>query len=1471
MIEKKLNSLNDFQKQIFSICHQYPKIYAYNIPAAIEIKGDINYGILLEALELVQDHNPEIKIRITKMGSEYLQFIGDNILINKIQITQQEMDFKLLNESKIPMICEDSPLTRITIWEICQNHCIVQFTISHIIADRTSLTVLINSLWNIYNKLTLPASITINATPKFLQSLSTTSLKSESNLYLDNLKQMTVADYIPLDFSRNEKFDFHGDWIEGSINGGTYDKVKEFCRQSKTRPYVFFASILSALLYKLGNCKDICIASAVSTRSLKYIQSFGPFVNTIILRQTLHDGIVSYDNLLGLTHNTVQQALDNSGTSFSSVISELRKEQNIGEHVYQCMYVYNSNDFECFNNQHLSMRLFLVNNKSTKCDLTLYIFDCGNEFKIKLEYATSLFKIETIKIFLGNLIQLTKTVIDSPQYILLDHINTDVSPVRTHESGKKVKLLSNYLLLDKFEENFKNYGSKVAVVHQETYYTYNDLYELSNHVAANLINNGIKQADVVGVYTERTHELIPILIGIWKSGGIYLPLECSSPPERLQNIFETASPKLILINNEHATSIPFDESFCLSFNKILEPTNANAALALPRENDGAYIIFTSGSTGKPKGVINNHLGIFNRILWMHNDLNISTCDRILNKTSLMFDVSIWELLLPFYSGCTLFIAEKNKNSDPEYLGSLIEKHQISIIHFVPIFLDIAYKSFKTYNLGSIRHIVCSGDALKSSTITNTYSLLSKEAVVNNYYGPTEAAIDVTYYKCPRFGLERITPIGKPIWNTTVFLLGDTQIVNDYLTPGELYISGICLASGYYNAPALTADRFVSIETPERTMRAYKTGDLAMWSSTGELLFLGRNDRQIKIRGIRIEAEELESKLAMHEMIDSSYICKQIESNGLENLLAYIILRKDLAPENIDIKEYLLKYFSSSVIPNKFIFLAKLPFLPNGKIDVNSLIKLNAPKQNVESPLKANHTLDEQILIDIWKNVLGCEVNTNDNYFNLGGDSIKSIQIVATAKEFGFNFTVSDFFNNPSISRLSKFKSDSFSAQTLNKYNKFDLICSDDKLNIDSETIEDAFPLSLLQQSLIYHSEVSDYYRIYVTTFKISCKFDLDLWKQAIYKAALIHPIMRTYFDIGSYSKPIQLIHTDIEQHCDYIDIRTSTDKDALVRDFFVQEQANVFDWNEAPLFRFFIHHLEDDLIQFTVSEPCLDGWSVSIICTQIFKHYISLSNNAPIAIPPEDNSLSSFIKQESEALQSQDHVKYWNSVLAQSITTKLIANPKDKVSVFRKEQRISKAETENILFYAKKHSLPIKSLLLALHCKLVSHITGQNIVTTGLMSNARPETKNADKIAGLFINVLPLTISISNKSIKEIASELISIEAEHNKYRTLPYAAIMRNAKSIEFDSLFNFTNFYPYKDFANNNEFSVLSMKGSDQTLFNITLQFTLLPIENVLRLAVDFNKLSDTDPLANTIMNFIIDTIKNECLEEHLSLESL
>jgi len=1468
MTNQTLHQLNDFQKQIFSICHQYPDIYAYNIPAAIEIKGEINFNLIQEALVVIQELHPELKIRITNINDQYSQFIGENILIHKRQISQQDISLKLAEESKIPIICEDSPLARIVIWEINKKYCIIQFTISHIIADRSSLSVLIDSFWIIYNKLILATPIVKTDTPTFLQSLTAANMTSVKNSYLDSLNQLVITDYIPLDFSRNEKLDFHGDWIEGVINENIYYGIKEYCRQNKTRPYVFFASILSALLYKLSNCKDICIASAISTRSLKYLNSFGPFVNTILLRQILHDEIRSYVDLLGSTHNTVQQALDNAGTSFTEVISKLRKEQNIGEHIYQCMYVYNSTDFEVFTNQSLSMRLFLVNNKSTKCDLTLYIFDCGNEFKIKLEYATSVLKKETINLLLENLIQLSKNAISNPQYTILEQINNNKCPARIHEAGRKVKLVSNYLLLDKFEENFKKYSSNVAVVHNDSHYTYNDLSKLSNHVAANLINKGIKRADVVGVYTERTHKLIPIIIGIWKAGGIYLPLECSSPPERLQNILETASPRLILINTDHAPNTAFDGKVCIDFSQIVQSTQNTNTIIRPKESDGAYIIFTSGSTGKPKGVINNHLGIFNRILWMHDDLNVSADDKILNKTSLMFDVSMWELLLPFYSGCTLFIAEKNKNSDPEYLGSLIQTHQISIIHFVPIFLDIAYKAFKTYKLDSIRHIVCSGDVLKSSTITNTYSLLSKEAIINNYYGPTEAAIDVTHYKCPRFKIERITPIGKPIWNTKVFLLGDSQIINDYLTPGELYISGICLATGYYNALALTADRFVSIESPEQSMRAYKTGDLAMWSSTGELLFLGRNDRQIKIRGIRIEAEELESKLAMHDMIDSSYICKQIQNNGSEDLLAYIVLRKGMSPQDIEIKEYLLKYFTPSVIPNKFIFLDNLPFLPNGKIDVNSLVKLKAPKLNVELVEKKNYTLDEQILINIWKNVLGCEVNTNDNYFNLGGDSIKSIQIVAAAKELGFSFAVSDFFNNPTVSKLSKFKDNSFSTQSLNKYDKFDLVCSEDKASID-KAIEDAFPLSLLQQSLIYHSEVSEHYRVYVTTFKISCKFDLNCWKQAIHKAALIHPIMRTSFDIGSYYKAMQLIHTDIAQYCDYIDIRTLDNKEVLINDFFVQEQANIFDWNEAPLFRFYIHHLDTNLIQFTVSEPCLDGWSVSIICTQIFNNYISLMNNESIAMPKEDNSLSFFIRQESEVLQSKDHLKYWNNVLSQSITTKLVNDPKDDMSIFRKEHRISKIETENILSYAKKNNIPLKSLLLALHCKLISYISDQNTITTGLMSNARPEIKNADKIAGIFINVLPLTISINNKSTQEIASELISIEAKHNKYRTLPYAAIMRNAKNIEFDSLFNFTNFYPYKDFANNEQFSVLSMKGSDQTLFNITLQFTLLPIENVLRLAVDFNKLGPSNPLVNKVMNFIIDAIKNEYLKEHQALE--
>ncbi len=1477
--------LTSFQKQIFAICHQYPGSCAYNIPAAIDINGDINYDSLLKSLEYVQDWHPELRTIIIEKDGEFFQLLGDRLKIEKQIAEPEELEDKLSMEAAKPIGCMNNALARIIVWSSGERRCVIQLTISHIIGDRASLSILINSLWKIYNLLISECTINTPTTLSFFDYLSEETRLSHhytSNSYFEGLENMTSASYIPLDYEKNNSMSFMGDSATNSIQGHDYDKIKSCSKDHKTTPYVFFASAVASMLYKMTGYDDIVLASAVSTRSLKFLETSGPILNTVLLRQQFSDDILSYQDLLISMNDKTQDMLHYSFIPFSDILSGLRhKGQLVGETAFQCMYVYNGSDFDFLENDSLSMQLFLVNNHSTKCDLTIYLVDNGKKFNIRFEYSNKIFKPETIKILLDNLILLSKKIASNSSLSIRSQINDySNSIIRNYESGKTVDFATNVTLLDKFIENFATLSSKEAVIYKGHSYTYKDLSTISDNVAFNLSKKGVNKGDIIGVYSERTHELIPILIGIWKMGGVYLPLECSSPEIRLNDIIDIASPKLILINTEYKVKEVIKNKGCISFKDVVLPhTNSTSGFLSdpPTPSDNAYMIFTSGSTGKPKGVLINHLGIYNRISWMHHNLDITSSDNILQKTSLMFDVSLWELLLPFFSGCKLAIAESNKSSDPQYLAQIMQDKSISIVHFVPVYLDAAVDVFNKYSFDYLRHIICSGDILKKSTINNTYAFLPSKTTIHNYYGPTEASIDVSYYSCPRVNSERLTPIGEPIWNTQLYLVKDNEIVNDILTPGALYIAGVGLATEYCNTPLLTTEKFAPLRlTSGKMIRAYSTGDIGMWSSDGKLQFLGRNDRQIKIRGIRIEAGDIESRLESNNKIASSYVCKQDSIDNSENLIAYVVLKEEMSVTDEELKSFLSSYFIPSAVPNKFIYLDKFPLMPSGKVDTKALKQLETKSINLLKSEKIDKDDGSYIILrEIWQKVLSCnEISINDNYFNLGGDSIKSIRIVAQAKEHGFTFGISDLLNNPTIQSLIRFRRSQ--EQRIDNdcdYKEFELIKSSDKQITEISDIEDAFPLSMLQQALIYHSEVSEHYNVYVTTFRIKGKFDLELWQKAIQLTSDTQSIMRSFFEIGTYSEPLQVILKNVVQKCDYKDLRAQKNQDILLAEFFELEKTNVFDWGQAPLLRYYIHHLDKNLFQFTVSEPCLDGWSVSIICTEILKNYEALLNKnidsssserASIDILDSNKqvkpSLGAFIKQEQQVLQSAEHLGYWRNALLHSEKTIIIPDKSVHKQPFRIEHYVSHMDTDKLLQLAQVNNLPFKSVLLALHCKLLAFITQQDIVTTGIMSNARPEKSGWDEIAGMFINVLPITVEVKNNSIAEIAQKLIKIEAAANTYRYLPYASIIKHSTDQIFDSVFNFTNFYPYKDFVNNKNIEIQYLKGSDQTLFGVTMQFTLLPVEKNLRVAFDFNHLEPSDSIVNKIHDTLVDIMKYE-----------
>lgn len=578
-----------------------------------------------------------------------------------------------------------------------------------------------------------------------------------------------------------------------------------------------------------------------------------------------------------------------------------------------------------------------------------------------------------------------------------------------------------------FEEQVEKTPDRTAIVCADEHVRYIELNARANSLARYLKDLGVESSAPVGVFLERSVELLVGLLGILKAGAAYLPLDPDYPRDRLRILLEDGRVRVILSESRLLTELPpvaESKAVCLDehwgdIEKELE-TNPECQ-ALP--DTLAYVIFTSGSTGRPKGASNTHLGICNRLLWMQSAYELSDADVVVQKTPISFDVSAWELFWPLIAGARLVMARPGGQKDASYLVRFVTEQSATTIHFVPSMLRAFMDDPEVANCKSLRQVICSGEALGIEHQRQFF--LELGAGLHNLYGPTEAAVDVTYWECERESRELTVPIGRPIHNTQIYLLdGEARPVPLGLA-GELHIGGEGVARGYFDRPDLTAEKFVPDSFgPEGGGRLYKTGDLAAFLPDGRINFLSRIDHQVKIRGVRIELGEIESVLRLHPAVREVVVVVREDSPSDMRLVAYLVAEREQGGTTSEWRRFLEERLPESMVPSAFILLESMPLTPNGKVDRRALPAPGQTRPVLDDAYVAPRTELERTIAGIWQDALQVDnVGMNDNYFDLGGHSLLMIQVHARLQQvLTREISLVDLFDHPNINSLARYLS-----------------------------------------------------------------------------------------------------------------------------------------------------------------------------------------------------------------------------------------------------------------------------------------------------------------------------------------------------------------------------------------------------------------------------------------------------------------
>ncbi|MBV9110545.1 MAG: amino acid adenylation domain-containing protein, partial [Gemmatimonadetes bacterium] len=488
-----------------------------------------------------------------------------------------------------------------------------------------------------------------------------------------------------------------------------------------------------------------------------------------------------------------------------------------------------------------------------------------------------------------------------------------------------------------FEAQVERTPDAVAVRFEEASLTYRELNARANRLAHHLRGHGVGPEVRVGVMMERSLEMVVSLLAVLKAGGAYVPLDPGLPAERLAYMLDDSAVPVLLTQERLRAVLPARDGV-----RVVSVDGARREIAAesaenPESGAGpdslAYVIYTSGSTGRPKGVMNQHRGVVNRLVWMQAQFGIGADDVVLQKTPFGFDVSVWEFFWPLQQGATLVIARPDGHRDPAYLRDVIEREGVTTLHFVPSMLQPFVEAVEPGRCASLRHVVCSGEALPPALVARFHERFAGPVVLTNLYGPTEAAVDVSCWTCPRDGAGDVVPIGRPVWNTALYVLDAGLKPVPVGTPGELYIGGVQVARGYQGRAAMTAERFVPDPfSAERGARLYRTGDRARWRTDGAIEYLGRLDFQVKVRGFRIELGEIEAALRQASGVRDCTVIAREDRTGDPRLVAYVV--GDAEAEAL--RDRLRRTLPEYMVPSAFVSMDALPLTPNGKLDRKAL-------------------------------------------------------------------------------------------------------------------------------------------------------------------------------------------------------------------------------------------------------------------------------------------------------------------------------------------------------------------------------------------------------------------------------------------------------------------------------------------------------------------------------------------------------
>lgn len=1427
--------MSSTQKRMYLIWQLDKNGISYNMPGIYKIKGIFDTKRLKNALEQVIERHEIYRTRFRVLNGETVQFIEDKANIDFTVIHHHgSVDIeKLMSDFVRPFDLENDVLIRIRVI-VCGDESYLLIDTHHIVSDGTSIQLFTKEMCELYNGGTLkPLTYQYK---DYSEWMLARDLSSQKEFWVDEYSEEIPVLDIFTDYPRGTEQNFDGNTVFGEIDSVLSEKIALLSEKTGATAFMILMSALMVLLQKYSRSEDVVVGTPISGRMNEYTESMmGMFVNTLAVHGKPENN-KKYSDFLNEIQEFCLKAYDNQEYPFEELVDELDIQRDVSRNpLFDVMFALQNLKKEAIRLDEATVEECDYSLGISKFDMTFDISETDDDtYVISLEYASALFRQESMENMLKQYLSIISQIADTPDMLI-----SDIEAVTTEEkriimeqfNDTAVDYPKNKTISQLFSETVKKYRNKNALCYEGEWITYDQLDVLASKVAVRLIKAGVRPNDRVAVIAKKSLEVVIGICGIIRAGAAYVPIDPSYPEERIWFILEDSQPKVVLL---YENSISIDQPSI----DLKECLNDPATNQLPevenKPEDLAYIIYTSGTTGKPKGVMVTNRNVV-KLVKNCDYVPLDENSVILQTGQLAFDASTFELWGAFLNGGQMHLISEETLLDVDAFRKYIRSHNINTM-FITTALFNQLISCDITIFDSLKYLLFGGEATSEKHV-HMLKEHNQKLELSNVYGPTETTTFATYYLIKE-ALPK-TPIGKPISNTGAYVMMNGRMCG-FGVPGELCIVGDGVSDGYLNRAELTEEKFV--DNPFGSGKMYRSGDLVRWLPDGNIEYLGRIDEQVKIHGFRIELQEIENAIVKIDSIKDC-ACVVKEQDGDKYLCTYLVTDQEI-PVN-EIKSQLSKSLPHYMVPNYMMYIDSLPMNSNGKVDMRRL-----PEITISSSIQyvAPTNKKESDLCEMVQSVLGVKmVGIADNYFDLGGDSLKAIRIITGLRERGWSLTVQNILLHQVIGDI---------ADVMRETNQND--------EVSAENYVGRVPVGAIQQVLVDQQvEEPDHFLI-SACFASKSRMSVQILESALETVVSYHDMLRLrgrdgVFALEPYNKEMY--------HFEVFDLRNESDQNNARKAAMASAQKAVSLENGCLITVVLMKMREHDEIYLAVHHFVCDAVSLRIIGEDLFISYYLLDHKEAVRLPQKTSSYRDWVEQVNticagEAFAADRDV--WKQKEEQ-IKRGMIPFASEKChnldySVIE--------ELTGLSNYAVKKQIRIDDIILSALIMAVGRKMNKDCVSVTLEGHGRYEElfegQQVDRTVGWFTNMYPL----SAKTEETISAQLEKVISEKSNIPNcgmgyLPYINSLHRADELIPQIAFNYLG-ESNESFSSIDEIRMITVDGvndsSEHNRFLFNLSVNVMKIRENYEFHVVYDDMTWQPEIVESIISDAADIIRDE-----------